>query len=59
MSDHFEIKHASVSDIPLVLSFIKELAEYEKLLHELETRIDLFFPRIGSNVSLNKLMFSY
>lgn len=28
------IKRAVVNDIPLVLSFIKELAEYEKLTHE-------------------------
>lgn len=34
MGDHLEIKHASISDIPLILSFIKQLAEYEKLLHE-------------------------
>jgi GNAT superfamily N-acetyltransferase len=30
----FEIKKAESKDIPLILSFIKELAEYEKLLHE-------------------------
>jgi len=30
----FEIKHTTISDVPLILSFIKELAEYEKLLHE-------------------------
>ena len=34
MSDTFEIKHATVSDVPLILSFIKKLAEYEKLSHE-------------------------
>lgn len=34
MNDKFEIKFATVSDVPLILSFIKELAEYEKLLHE-------------------------
>lgn len=34
MSEAFEIKHATVFDVPLILSFIKELAEYEKLLHE-------------------------
>ena len=30
----FEIKSATIKDVPLILSFIKELAEYEKLLHE-------------------------
>lgn len=34
MSDLFEIKHATISDVPLILSFIKELAAFEKLLHE-------------------------
>ena len=30
----FQIRHASVEDCPLILGFIKELAEYEKLSHE-------------------------
>lgn len=34
MTHHFEIKPATVEDVPLILSFIKALAEYEKLLHE-------------------------
>lgn len=34
MHEFFEIKLATVSDVPLILSFIKELAEYEKLPHE-------------------------
>lgn len=34
MTDIFEIKAATAQDVPLILSFIKELAEYEKLLHE-------------------------
>lgn len=34
MNNQFEIKNATISDIPLILSFIKELADYEKLLHE-------------------------
>jgi GNAT superfamily N-acetyltransferase len=33
MTEKFEIKHAVSEDVPLILSFIKELAEYEKLLH--------------------------
>lgn len=28
------IKFATEEDIPLILQFIKELADYEKLLHE-------------------------
>ena len=34
MTATFEIKTATCDDIPLILAFIKELAEYEKLLHE-------------------------
>lgn len=34
MNNTFEIKPATVKDIPLILSFIKELAAYEKLLDE-------------------------
>lgn len=34
MNDQFEIRQATRSDVPLILTFIKELAEYEKLLHE-------------------------
>jgi GNAT superfamily N-acetyltransferase len=30
----FEIKPATVKDVPLILSLIKELADYEKLSHE-------------------------
>lgn len=30
----FNIKNATASDVPLILSFIKQLAEYEKLLSE-------------------------
>lgn len=31
MTPNFEIRAATIKDIPLILSFIKELAEYEKL----------------------------
>ncbi len=34
MNKTFEIKPATINDVPLILSFIKELADYEKLLHE-------------------------
>lgn len=34
MLDTFEIKEASVNDVSLILTFIQELAEYEKLSSE-------------------------
>lgn len=41
MTDKFEIKPATIEDVPLILSFIKELAEYEKLLHEVVATEDI------------------
>jgi GNAT superfamily N-acetyltransferase len=32
--DGFKLRFAKTKDVPLILEFIKELAEYEKLLHE-------------------------
>src|SRR5688572_23639636 len=34
MSDGFRIRAATEEDVPLILRFIRELAEYEKLPHE-------------------------
>ncbi len=34
MPDNFEIKPATAADVPLILSFIKKLAAYEKLAHD-------------------------
>lgn len=34
MTAPFTIKTATISDVPVILDFIKELAEYEKLSHE-------------------------
>ncbi|MDF2690843.1 MAG: family N-acetyltransferase [Gammaproteobacteria bacterium] len=34
MMQNFSIKHAVKEDVALILSFIKELAEFEKLAHE-------------------------
>lgn len=39
--NNFEIKFATVDDVPLILSFIKQLAEYEKLLHEVVATEDI------------------
>ena len=33
-NSHLVIRQANISDCPLILRFIKELADYEKLLHE-------------------------
>jgi len=40
--DGFTIRHAVESDVPLILWFVKELAEYEKLPHEVLATEDDF-----------------
>jgi hypothetical protein len=49
MIDIFEIKPASIEDVPLILSFIKELAEYEKLLHEVVATEDILKETLFGN----------
>lgn len=41
MIPNFEIKKATIKDSALILEFIKELAEYEKLLHEVVATEDI------------------
>lgn len=44
------IRVATVADAPLILAFIKELAEYERLLHEVEaTEADIRRHLFGEN----------
>lgn len=49
------IRAAKVEDVPLILRFVRELAEYEKLLHEVEaTEASLeatLFPAAGAPVA--------
>lgn len=45
-----KVRVATVADVPLILSFIKGLAEYEKLLHEVEaTEADIRRDLFGEN----------
>jgi GNAT superfamily N-acetyltransferase len=57
MADIFEIKSATPADTTLLLAFIKELAEYEKLSHEVVATEELlqeaFF---GSNAHAEALL---
>ncbi|MGA0608118.1 GNAT family N-acetyltransferase [Phenylobacterium sp. VNQ135] len=44
------VRVATVADAPLILSFIRELAEYERLLHEVEaTEADIRRDLFGEN----------
>ncbi|HEY2380099.1 MAG TPA: GNAT family N-acetyltransferase [Terriglobia bacterium] len=57
MSSAFQIRQAAERDVPVILSFIRQLAEYERLSHEAvmteETlRQSLFGPRPAAEVLL-------
>lgn len=60
MSSNLQIDFAQKSDVPLILSFIKELAEYEKLLHEVQaTEESLEKTLIGDKVSAEVIIAYY
>ena len=43
MKSQFKIRFAEKADVPLILQFIKELADYEKLLHEVVATEEVLF----------------
>ncbi|HEX8391149.1 MAG TPA: GNAT family N-acetyltransferase [Longimicrobium sp.] len=52
---HLRIRPAAPDDVPLILAFIRELADYERLLHEVvateeRLRATLFGPRSAAEV---------
>ena len=40
--DNFSFRYAEEKDVPLVIDFVRELAEYEKLLDEVDTSEELY-----------------
>lgn len=57
MTPKFSIRDATVDDVPIILGFIKELSEYEKLPHEVTAteellRANLFTERKTAEVLL-------
>ena len=40
-AENFKIRFATVEDVPLILQFIKDLADYEQLLHEVVATEDI------------------
>ena len=56
--DHFKLRIAEEKDVPLILQFIKELADYEKLLHEVvateEILMDSLFIRKSAEVVIGE-----
>jgi GNAT superfamily N-acetyltransferase len=59
MIDIFEIKPATIDDAPLILSFIKELAEYEKLLHEVVATADILKETLFGNQAHAEVVIGY
>ncbi|QOL19792.1 GNAT family N-acetyltransferase [Candidatus Bodocaedibacter vickermanii] len=59
MSDTFEIKQATVKDTPVILSFIKELAEYEKLLHEVVATESILEQTLFGDNSTTEVVIGY
>lgn len=56
--DGFKLRLAEEIDVPLILQFIKELADYEKLLHEVvateEILMDSLFKRKAAEVVIGE-----
>ena len=56
--DNFKLRFANEKDIPLILQFIKELADYEKLLHEVvateEILMDSLFKQKSAEVVIGE-----
>lgn len=59
MSDTFTIKPATIQDVALVLSFIKELAEYEKLAHEVVATEELLKETLFGEKSPAEVVIGY
>ncbi|WP_313757390.1 GNAT family N-acetyltransferase [Tissierella sp.] len=57
-NEHFKIRFAEGKDVKLILDFIKELADYEKLLHEVvateEILMDSLFVRKAAEVIIGE-----
>jgi GNAT superfamily N-acetyltransferase len=58
MTSQFKIRFADKADVPLILQFIKELADYEKLLHEVvateEVLMDSLFVKKSAEVIIGE-----
>ena len=55
----FIIELAAIEDVPLILSFITELAEYEKLLHEVVVTEDILRKNLFGENPVAKALLAY
>lgn len=59
MSNEFKIRFATAKDVPLILSFIKELAEYEKLQHEVVATEDILTKTLFGETTHAEVLIGY
>ena len=59
MSENFLIKPATVEDISLILSFIRELADYEKLLDEVVATEEILCETLFGDKAHAKVIIGY
>ena len=56
---NINIKSATIEDVPLILTFIKELAEFEKLLHEVTATEDILRETLFGSAPKAEVIISY
>lgn len=59
MLHNFDIKFATSKDISIILKFIKELAEYEKLLHEVTATEETLHQFLFGSKSYAEVIIAY
>jgi len=55
----FVIREATVEDVPLILNFIRELADYEKLLHEVVATEETLCETLFGNRRVAEVVIGY
>ncbi|HEX8143758.1 MAG TPA: GNAT family N-acetyltransferase [Pyrinomonadaceae bacterium] len=58
-TDNLKIERAGASDVPVILSFIKELAEYERLSHEVVATEELLRQSLFGERAMAEVVIAY
>lgn len=59
MQEQLEIRKASKEDVPLILKMIKDLAEYEKLLHEVTATQEILMETLFGDTPRAEVVLGY
>lgn len=59
MIPEIQIKSATIDDVPLILSFIRDLAEYEKLSHEVVATEEILRANLFGKKSYAEVIIAY